>query len=171
MSTANEHTHMSTLGPRLRREPIFNVPAAVVVALAVLGLVHAAMSQLTDIDDEHLIWVLAFVPARYTGWADQVPGGQLGYEVLEFAPDADDAAASPNFEAYPIHLGGAGESFDIRLTSGDGASVPGSDRLVRVPEDPPLSRLLLVPIVPLGLGALLITRRLRRVKPPDSVTG
>jgi hypothetical protein len=102
---------------------------------------------------------------------EQVPGGQLGYEVLEFAPDADDAAASPNFEAYPIHLGGAGESFDIRLTSGDGASVPGSDRLVRVPEDPPLSRLLLVPIVPLGLGALLITRRLRRVKPPDSVTG
>ena len=68
---------MSTLGPRLSREPIFNVPTAVVVALAVLGLVHVAMSQLSDVDDEHLIWVLAFVPARYTGWADQIPGGPL----------------------------------------------------------------------------------------------
>ena len=68
---------MSTLGPRLSREPIFNVPTAVVVALALLGLVHVAMSQLSDIDDEHLIWVLAFVPARYTGWADQIPGGPI----------------------------------------------------------------------------------------------
>ena len=68
---------MSTLGPPLSREPIFNVPTAVVVALAVLALVHAALSQLTDVDDEHLIWVLAFVPARYAGWADQVPGGPL----------------------------------------------------------------------------------------------
>ena len=68
---------MSTLGPRLRREPIFNVPAAVVVALALLALIHAVMAQLSDVDDEHLIWVLAFVPARYTGWADQIPGGQL----------------------------------------------------------------------------------------------
>jgi membrane associated rhomboid family serine protease len=68
---------MSTLGQPSSREPIFNVPTAVVVALAVLALVHVGMSQLADVDDEHLIWVLAFVPARYTGWADQVPGGPL----------------------------------------------------------------------------------------------
>ena len=68
---------MSTLGQPSSREPIFNVPTAVVVALVVLALVHVGMSQLADVDDEHLIWVLAFVPARYTGWADQVPGGPL----------------------------------------------------------------------------------------------
>ena len=66
---------MSTLRPPLSREPIFNVPTAVVVVLALLALVHTAMSQLSDVDDEHLIWVLAFVPARYSGWAEQIPGG------------------------------------------------------------------------------------------------
>lgn len=61
----------------MSREPIFNVPAAVVVALAVLVVVHVALAQVTDVDDEHLIWVLAFVPARYVGFANQIPGGPL----------------------------------------------------------------------------------------------
>jgi membrane associated rhomboid family serine protease len=61
----------------LSREPIFNVPAAVVVVLALLVVVHVALAQVTDVDDEHLIWVLAFVPARYVGFADQIPGGPL----------------------------------------------------------------------------------------------
>lgn len=61
----------------MSREPIFNVPAAVVVALALLVVVHVALAQVTDVDDEHLIWVLAFVPARYAGFADQIPGGPL----------------------------------------------------------------------------------------------
>jgi membrane associated rhomboid family serine protease len=47
------------------------------VALALLGLVHVAMSQLSDIDDEYLVWVLAFIPARYTGLARELPGGEL----------------------------------------------------------------------------------------------
>jgi len=61
----------------LSREPIFNVPAAVIVALALLVVVHVALGRFTDVDDEHLIWVLAFVPARYVGFADQIPGGPL----------------------------------------------------------------------------------------------
>jgi membrane associated rhomboid family serine protease len=68
---------MSTLGQPLSREPIFNVPTAVVVALVSLGLVHIAMSQLSDIDDEYVVWVLAFIPARYTGLARELPGGEL----------------------------------------------------------------------------------------------
>lgn len=54
-----------------------NVPAAVFAALALLAVVHAIMSQLTDVDDEFLIWVLAFVPARYIGLANELPGGVL----------------------------------------------------------------------------------------------
>jgi membrane associated rhomboid family serine protease len=54
-----------------------NVPTAVVAALALLAVVHAAMSQLTDVDDEFLIWVLAFIPARYIGLANELPGGPL----------------------------------------------------------------------------------------------
>ncbi|MFN3745179.1 MAG: rhomboid family intramembrane serine protease [Hyphomicrobiaceae bacterium] len=61
----------------MTREPILNVPAAVVAALALLAVVHAVMSQLTDVDDEFLIWVLAFVPARYIGLANELPGGAL----------------------------------------------------------------------------------------------
>jgi membrane associated rhomboid family serine protease len=61
----------------LTREPIFNVPAAVVVALALLVVVHAAMSQLGDVDDEYLVWVLAFIPARYVGLAGELPGGPV----------------------------------------------------------------------------------------------
>lgn len=53
------------------------MPAAVVAALALLAVVHAVMSQLTDVDDEFLIWVLAFVPARYIGLANELPGGAL----------------------------------------------------------------------------------------------
>jgi len=45
--------------------------------LALLVVVHVALAQVTDVDDEHLIWVLAFVPARYVGFADQIPGGPL----------------------------------------------------------------------------------------------
>ncbi len=61
----------------MSREPIFNVPAAVIVALALLVVVHVALGRFTDVDDEHLIWVLAFVPARYVGFANQIPGGPL----------------------------------------------------------------------------------------------
>jgi membrane associated rhomboid family serine protease len=61
----------------LTREPILNVPAAVVAALAVLMIVHVGMARLTDVDDEHLVWVLAFIPARYVGLAGELPGGTL----------------------------------------------------------------------------------------------
>lgn len=61
----------------MTREPIFNVPAAVIAALVLLILVHMGMSRLTDVDDEYLVWVLAFIPARYTGLASELPGGPL----------------------------------------------------------------------------------------------
>ncbi|MBN9262598.1 MAG: rhomboid family intramembrane serine protease, partial [Hyphomicrobium sp.] len=61
----------------MTREPILNVPAAVVAALAVLMIVHVGMARLTDVDDEHLVWVLAFIPARYVGLAGELPGGPL----------------------------------------------------------------------------------------------
>jgi membrane associated rhomboid family serine protease len=67
----------SALGPHLSREPIFNVPGAVIAVLVLLATVHVAMSQLTDLDDEHLVWLMAFIPARYVGLAGELPGGHL----------------------------------------------------------------------------------------------
>jgi len=53
-------------GARLRREPIFNVPTAVVATLAVLILVHAVRDWvLTQQEDTKLLLWFAFIPARY----------------------------------------------------------------------------------------------------------
>src|SRR5690606_12866774 len=48
----------------LDREPIFNVPGAVVAVLALLAAVHGGLALLSDVDDEYALWALAFIPAR-----------------------------------------------------------------------------------------------------------
>jgi len=61
----------------LTREPIFNVPAAVLAVLALLAAVHGGLSLLPDASDEYVVWALAFVPARYGGTVGDIPGGPL----------------------------------------------------------------------------------------------
>jgi membrane associated rhomboid family serine protease len=58
------------------REPIFNVPGPVLAVLAVLLAVHAGRTLLSPEDDAHLVYALAFIPARYQGFASQLPGGE-----------------------------------------------------------------------------------------------
>lgn len=60
-----------------RREPIFNVPAAVVGVLAVLVGLHVVRQFLLPAEfDEWLVLTLAFIPARYeAGMAAELPGG------------------------------------------------------------------------------------------------
>jgi hypothetical protein len=99
----------------------------------------------------------------------QVPGSQLGYEVIETdssAPETPEATNSrpPDFEGYPIDLQGTGEQYQIRLASEAGDVVPGSIRQVRVPANPPLTRLLVLPVIPLVAGTLIISRRRRGVR-------
>lgn len=58
------------------REPIFNVPGAVVAVLAVLLAVHVARQVLAPETDAWLVFAMAFVPARYAGEAGAgLPGG------------------------------------------------------------------------------------------------
>lgn len=59
-----------------RREPIFNVPAAVVVVLAALVGVHLVRQVLPPRLDEWVVLTLAFIPARYAGLAAELPGGE-----------------------------------------------------------------------------------------------
>jgi membrane associated rhomboid family serine protease len=61
----------------LTREPVFNVPAAVVAALALLAAVHGGLALLPADSDEFVVWVLAFIPARYVDGAGDIPGGPL----------------------------------------------------------------------------------------------
>ena len=59
-----------------RREPIFNVPPAVVATVAVLLAVHAVRELvLSDALDLQVLLTFAFIPARYD--ADLVVGGAL----------------------------------------------------------------------------------------------
>ena len=61
----------------MTREPILNVPAAVVAVLALLAVVHGGLALLPDDADEYVVWVLAFIPARYVRTASEIPGGPL----------------------------------------------------------------------------------------------
>jgi hypothetical protein len=88
----------------------------------------------------------------------QTPGSQLGYEVIELTTGSEGEAA-PDFAAYPLQLAAAGEQTAVRLTTPEGDIYPGSERQVNVPTSPALSRLLLLPAVPLVIGAMAITRR------------
>ncbi len=60
-----------------RREPIFNVPAAVVAVLAILVGLHLSRQVLPAPLDEELVLTLAFIPARYAGYAAELPGGEI----------------------------------------------------------------------------------------------
>ena len=57
------------------REPIFNVPGAVVLVLAVMIGVHAARQLMSADTDNWFVGLLAFIPCRYDGCAGQLPGG------------------------------------------------------------------------------------------------
>ena len=71
----------------MKREPLFNIPASVVVVLALLALVHAArMLMLADEKDIEFLLRFAFIPARYETsvlLGGALPGG-FGAEVWTF---------------------------------------------------------------------------------------
>ena len=58
-----------------RREPVFNVPAPVLWLIAIFCAVHLLRSSLPSETNQWLTVALAFIPARFTHLADQLPGG------------------------------------------------------------------------------------------------
>jgi membrane associated rhomboid family serine protease len=62
------------LGPS---EPIFNLPRSVVAVAAVMIGVQVIRSLLPDEQSLELLLALAFIPARYSGAAAELPGGYL----------------------------------------------------------------------------------------------
>jgi membrane associated rhomboid family serine protease len=56
---------------------MFNVPGAVLVLLGVLVGVHAMLASLPEDWGSWLTVALAFVPARYAGFAAEIPGGEV----------------------------------------------------------------------------------------------
>src|SRR5262245_63254133 len=61
----------------MRSEPALNVPPVVTGIAALLACVQAVKSLLPDETKVTLILALAFIPARYSGGAPELPGGYL----------------------------------------------------------------------------------------------
>ncbi len=59
------------------REPIFNAPKAVLAVLAILVLIHAGRQFLTEEDGLMLLLAMSFIPARFSGIAAELPGGDI----------------------------------------------------------------------------------------------
>jgi membrane associated rhomboid family serine protease len=57
-------------------EPIFNVPKCIIAVLAVLALVHVGRSLVSADEDFWFVLAMAFIPARYSELANELPGGQ-----------------------------------------------------------------------------------------------
>jgi len=75
-----------------RDEPIFNVPRSVLAVLALLIAVHVLLAALPEDWSTWLLLALAFIPARYSGFASTLPGG--------------DIAAVTSFLTYSVVHGG-----------------------------------------------------------------
>ena len=58
-------------------EPILNVPRGVILAAALMAAIQLVRGLLPDDVDLTLLLTLAFIPARYSGAALQLPGGYL----------------------------------------------------------------------------------------------
>ena len=60
-----------------RHEPMFNVPGSVLAVLGLMVAVHLVRMGLSPDWDTWLTLALAFIPARYSGFADLLPGGHI----------------------------------------------------------------------------------------------
>ncbi len=60
-----------------RRQPIVNAPSIVLSVLAVLAAIHLVRSLIGEVNDQELIWSMAFVPARYGTDGAELPGGSI----------------------------------------------------------------------------------------------
>jgi membrane associated rhomboid family serine protease len=63
--------------PTATSEPIFNVPASVLIAAALMIVLQIVKGLLPDEQGLEFLLALAFIPARYSGAAPELPGGYL----------------------------------------------------------------------------------------------
>lgn len=101
----------------------------------------------------------------------QAPGNSLGYAILPFIPDPERPNAAPDLVGFPLPIGGAGSSFEVRLVTDQGQVLPGSARQVRASSSVPLLGLVLLAAVPLIVGAVVLTRRRARLRLPRNIAG
>lgn len=60
-----------------QHEPMFNVPRGVLVVIGLMAALHVLLSLLPTDWESRLMLALAFIPARYSGYAQAIPGGEI----------------------------------------------------------------------------------------------
>jgi hypothetical protein len=92
----------------------------------------------------------------------QVPGRELGYEILPYDPNDPDLTPRVDFTGYRVEVSADQPAYEVRLRSLDNELLIGSDREVRAVQPVSLPALLLISLIPLAFGAALIFWRRRR---------
>ncbi len=60
-----------------RHEPMFNVQGSVLALLALITAIHVLRLWMPEVLDTWVTLALAFIPARYAGFAELLPGGNV----------------------------------------------------------------------------------------------
>lgn len=94
----------------------------------------------------------------------QVPGGELGYDILPYAAETPDLTPRVDFAGYRLELSAARPAFEVRLRSPEQVLLFGSARQVRVVEPVSVYGLLPIALLPLLVGAALLFWRRRQVE-------
>jgi membrane associated rhomboid family serine protease len=69
---------MTVQSQGLAKEPIFNVPGVVLACIVGLAAIHAGREYLlTPEDNMQFLVAMAFIPSRYAGFANEIPGGEI----------------------------------------------------------------------------------------------
>ena len=93
-------------------------------------------------------------------YVKQTPGYALGYEIIEFDPEAEEfAGRRPSFEAVKLELGPG--SYEIRAVDSSGRVLDGSVRSIRSINVVPMWQLYLLSLLPLAAGVVVVIRRRR----------
>lgn len=93
----------------------------------------------------------------------QVPGRELGYEILPYNEVPPEEQARVNFVGYRIVLDGDMPAYQVRLRSAEGDVLVGSEREVRMVPSIDLRLMLLLPLIPLAGGAALLFWRRQQI--------
>jgi hypothetical protein len=91
----------------------------------------------------------------------QVPGRDLGYEVLPYDPNTPDVTPRVDLVGFRLPLSSETPSFEVRLRSPEGELMAGSTREVRVVKPAPLAAFLSLALIPLLVGFAVIFWRRR----------
>ncbi|MFT5194174.1 MAG: hypothetical protein ACI9EW_002781 [Cellvibrionaceae bacterium] len=116
--------------------------------------------------------VLGQIPIQaYT--VKQTPGGEFGYEILEYDSRTPDITPRIDFVGYRLPLESDNPNFSVQLRTSDDILLLGSNRAVRVAGSNSPILLGLISLLPLLVGAAILwwrQRKISQIKSADNAT-